>query len=143
MTSARRGSGLWIGQVAAESGVSIKTIRFYEDIGLLTLPDRTEGGFRLFSREVLNRLAFIKQAQSLGMSLQEIKEFLDIRDQGSYPCAAIRERMQAKILEIDTRVAELILLKHHLLDILETWQEPTEIQESTICPNLEVIAKNP
>lgn len=133
----KRKSGLLIGQVATKSGVPIKTIRFYEEIGLLSSENRTNGGFRIFSVTVLNRLAFIKRAQSLGMTLQEIKEFLDIRDQGSYPCNAIRERIQAKISDINSHITELTLLKHHLLEILKTWQEPTEIQNNTICPNLD------
>lgn len=63
---------LFIGQVAAQSGLPVKTIRYYADLGLLNSLERTEGGYRQFSSEVLTRLAFIKRCQSLGLSLQEI-----------------------------------------------------------------------
>lgn len=75
-----------IGPIAKESGVPIKTIRYYEELGLLQAVDRTEGGYRLFDASVFDRLSFIKRAQSLGLSLAEIKEFLDVHDQGDLPC---------------------------------------------------------
>ncbi len=71
-----------IGVVAKESGVPIKTIRYYEELGLLKASGRTEGGFRLFNTDVLARLHFIKRAQSLGLTLAEIKEFLNVHDEG-------------------------------------------------------------
>ncbi|HEY9299015.1 MAG TPA: MerR family DNA-binding transcriptional regulator, partial [Phormidium sp.] len=61
-----------IGFVAKQSGVSIKTIRYYEELGLLKASSRTEGGYRLFDADVLSRLSFIKRAQSLGLTLAEI-----------------------------------------------------------------------
>ncbi|MDX2273184.1 MAG: MerR family DNA-binding protein [Cyanobacteriota bacterium] len=126
--------GLLIGQVAAESGVPIKTIRFYEEQGLLTALGRSAGGFRLFSVDVLPRLAFIKRVQKLGMSLQEIREFLDIRDQGSYPCDKIHEKLKGKILDIDQRIEHLLSLKHHLLDLLTAWEAPPHMAGSHYLP---------
>lgn len=69
-----------IGPIARESGVPIKTIRYYEGLGLLRAIGRTEGGYRLFDPNVFTRLSFIKCAQSFGLSLAEIKDFLDVHD---------------------------------------------------------------
>jgi DNA-binding transcriptional MerR regulator len=71
------------GEVASHMGMPLKTIRYYEEIGLLApATTRSESGYRLFTSEVLNRLAFIKRAQSLGLSLSEIKEILEVHDSG-------------------------------------------------------------
>ncbi len=70
-----------IGELSKSSGLSIKTIRYYEDLGLIHAIKRTKGGFRLFERKTtLMRLHFIKKAQNLGMSLEEIGELLKVRD---------------------------------------------------------------
>ena len=79
-----------IGSVAKESGVPIKTIRYYEELGLLKAVGRTEGGYRLFNSDIFARLNFIKRAQSLGLSLAEIKEFLDVHDGGDLPCDRVK-----------------------------------------------------
>ncbi|WP_254721727.1 MerR family transcriptional regulator [Kovacikia minuta] len=74
---------LKIGEVANITGLPVKTIRYYEEIGLLVpVVERSETGYRLFHDQILNRLAFIKRAQSLGLSLNEIKAILQVHDQG-------------------------------------------------------------
>lgn len=90
---------LLIGQVTALSGIPIRTIRYYEGLGLLRSSGRTEGGFRQFSSEVLTRLLFIKRAQSLGLSLEEIEEILLVYDQGKLPCGESKEKLEEKLLE--------------------------------------------
>jgi DNA-binding transcriptional MerR regulator len=93
-----------IGVIAKETGVSIKTIRYYEELGLIQASTRTEGGFRLFTSDVLSRLRFIKRAQSLGLSLSEIKEFLNVHDQGNLPCKQIKAKLENKLLSIDKKI---------------------------------------
>jgi DNA-binding transcriptional MerR regulator len=125
---------LLIGQVKAQSGVPIKTIRYYEQLGLIESVDRTEGGFRLFSPQVLSRLAFIRRSQHLGFSLQEIKQILTIHDRGQLPCEQVRHNINLKLVDIDHRIAELKQLKQELLDLV---QDPTPIEElesPIICP---------
>lgn len=94
---------LFIGQIADQSGIPIRTIRYYETLGLLKSSGRTEGGFRQFSPEVLTRLAFIKRAQSLDLSLEEIREILLVYDQGQLPCGEIK-KLENKLLQIDRQV---------------------------------------
>ncbi|RUT01568.1 MerR family transcriptional regulator [Dulcicalothrix desertica PCC 7102] len=123
-----------IGTVAKESGVPIKTIRYYEEVGLLKASGRTEGGFRLFDSDVLSRLHFIKRAQSLGLSLLEIKYFLEVHDQGNLPCDHIKEKLQYQLVVIDKRIQELLILKQELQGLLSGWEAVTKNTETIICP---------
>lgn len=126
-----------IGAVAKESGVPIKTIRYYEELGLLKAIGRTEGGFRLFDSDVLSRLHFIKRAQSLGLSLSEIKDFLSVHDQGDLPCNHIKARLQNKVIAIDKQIQELLMFKQELEGLLSGWEVVTENSQQTICPIIE------
>jgi MerR family transcriptional regulator, copper efflux regulator len=126
-----------IGIVAKESGVPIKTIRYYEELGLLKASGRTEGGFRLFDSDILSRLHFIKRAQSLGLSLLEIKNFLSVHDQGDLPCDHIKEKLQDKVVVIDKQIQELLIFKQELQGILSGWKAVTKNTEQTICPIIE------
>ena len=123
-----------IGLVAKESGVPIKTIRYYEELGLLKASSRTEGGYRLFDTDVLSRLNFIKRSQSLGLSLLEIKEFLDVHDQGELPCDHIEVKLKDKIVTITQQIEQLQILKLELEGLLSGWETVPEIPKNTICP---------
>lgn len=128
---------LLIGQVEAKSRVPIKTIRYYEQLGLIQASRRTEGGFRLFSQDVLHRLSFIKRSQNLGFSLQEIGQILQIHDQGELPCGTVKQKIQSKVQEIDGKIEQLQLLKTELLSLVsESLPLPTD-QEDIICPIIE------
>lgn len=126
-----------IGLVAKESGVPIKTIRYYEELGLIESSGRTEGGYRLFTSDILARLNFIKRAQSLGMSLSEIKEFLDVHDQGELPCEHIKVKLQDKLAAIDAQIQQLLILKQDLEGLLSGWDKVPENSEQAICPIIE------
>lgn len=126
-----------IGTVAKESGVPIKTIRYYEELGLLKASGRTEGGFRLFDSDTLSRLNFIKRAQSLGLTLLEIKEFLNVHDQGELPCEHVKAKLQDKLVAIDEQIQQLLILKLELEGLLSGWETIPESSEQTICPIIE------
>ncbi|MBD2465678.1 heavy metal-responsive transcriptional regulator [Oscillatoria sp. FACHB-1407] len=130
-----------IGFVAQESGLPIKTIRYYDELGLLKTVGRTEGNYRLFNSDVLSRLRFIKRAQSLGLSLLEIKIFLAVHDQGNLPCDRIQEKLENKLDEIEQRIQQLQILKQELSELLSGWttvSEPvSKSMEETICPILQ------
>lgn len=93
---------LRIGEVAARSGVSIDTVRYYERRKLLPRATRTGGGFRLFTPETVARVQFIKQAQSLGFSLDEIGELLTTG--GVQECKQVRDILRAKLTELNERM---------------------------------------
>jgi DNA-binding transcriptional MerR regulator len=131
---------LKIGEVATNSGLPTKTIRYYEEIGLLApTVERSSAQYRLFSPAVLNRLAFIKRAQSLGLSLSEIQQILGVHDQGELPCGEVRQHLEAKVTEISQQIEALKMLKTELQGILSGWQEhpSSDRIEHTICPNLQ------
>ncbi|NJN29151.1 MAG: heavy metal-responsive transcriptional regulator [Synechococcales cyanobacterium RM1_1_8] len=127
---------LRIGQLKDRSQVSIKTIRYYEELGLLTAAQRSEGGFRLFSPTVVARLAFIKRSQQLGLSLQEIGELLQIRDRGQSPCQELKHKLQDKVREIDHKIAQLSQLKGEL-EVLMQEEGSAQAQAGVICPIIE------
>lgn len=126
-----------IGNVAKSSGVPIKTIRYYEELGLLRSLGRTEGGFRLFNSDVLARLNFIKRAQSLGLTLSEIKDFLNVHDRGELPCVHIKAKLQDKMMAIDEQIQQLLILRQELSGLLSGWETIPENPEQTICPIIE------
>ncbi|BAU65279.1 transcriptional regulator [Stanieria sp. NIES-3757] len=131
---------LKIGELQNRTGVSIKTIRYYEQLGLIKAVTRTEGGFRLFNVETIHRLALIKRAQSLGLSLQEISDILTIRDRGSLPCDQVKQQLQNKVNQIEQRIQELELLKAQLISLIKNTENlPQEVTEGVICPIIEQI----
>lgn len=141
MTALTTKKPLKIGEVAAISNLPVKTIRYYEDIGLLTpAVRRSESNYRLFEPTVLNRLAFIKRAQSLGLSLHEIQELLSVHDQGQLPCDEVKQNLQRKMQQITEQIEALQVLRTELQGVLSGWQDQpsTELAERTICPNLAV-----
>lgn len=126
-----------IGAVAKESGLPIKTIRYYDELGLLKTYGRTEGNYRLFNSDVFGRLRFIKRAQNLGLTLFEIKEFLDVHDQGDLPCDHIKVKLADKLDEIEQQIQQLQILKQELAGLLSGWQARPDVAEETICPIIE------
>ncbi|GAX38498.1 heavy metal-responsive transcriptional regulator [Nodularia sp. NIES-3585] len=123
-----------IGQVKNLSGIPIRTIRYYESLGLVESSGRTEGGFRQFSIAVLTRLAFIKRAQSLGLSLEEIRDILQVYDQGQPPCDEIKEKLKDKLSQIDSQISQLLTLRSEIGELLADWNNEASQQEDIICP---------
>jgi MerR family transcriptional regulator, copper efflux regulator len=130
-------AGMKIGELSAKSQVPIKTIRYYEEIGLLLVPDRSEGHFRLFSPDTVYRLLFIKRLQLLGLSLQEIKECLTVFDRGELPCADLRNKLEKHIETIDRQIQSMAALRQQLCETLADWDENPTPQHNIICPNLQ------
>ncbi|MBN3889838.1 MAG: heavy metal-responsive transcriptional regulator [Nostoc sp. JL31] len=125
---------LLIGQVTDLTGIPIRTIRYYESLGLINSLRRTEGGFRQFSLDVLTRLAFIKRAQNLGLSLEEIGNILHVYDQGQTPCGEIKEKLEEKVLQIDRQIDQLLTLRSEIKGLLSGWKNISDHHEKTICP---------
>jgi DNA-binding transcriptional MerR regulator len=96
-----------IGEIAHRTGVPAKTIRFWEDEGLLPPPARTPAGYRDYGPVVLDRLGFIRHAQTAGLSLSAIRQVLEISDGGEPPCVHVTELIARRLAEVDARLAEL------------------------------------
>lgn len=96
-----------IGELAAQSQVNLQTIRYYEREGLLPKPPRLASGYRVFSRDHVRRVRFIKRAQELGFSLKEIKELLSIRVDPRSDCSDVQEFAKAKLADIEQKIRTL------------------------------------
>lgn len=124
-----------ISEVARRSGVPAKTLRYYEDIGLLDAPNRTDSGYRNYDEGVLARLAFIRSAQAIGLSLGEIRSIVALRDDGEAPCGHVLELLRHRSAEIDHAIRDLRALKRELNRLVERAQEldPTDCDSSRVC----------
>jgi len=100
-------SYLTIGKLAVRTGVGSETIRYYERSGFLPAPDRLPSGYRIYGGDTINRVQFIKEAQSLGFSLAEIKELFALTDDPDADCAQVNKHAQVKLSEIDDKIKRL------------------------------------
>ena len=105
---------LKIGELARRAQCPAETIRYYEREGLLPAPTRTAGNYRLYGREHLERLAFIRNCRSLDMTLEEIRQLLRVRDQPHENCEAAHRLIDEHIAHVATRVTELQSLERQL-----------------------------
>lgn len=105
-----------IGQASERSGLPVKTIRYYEEIGLVR-PARSENGYREFLDQDLQRLKFLQRSRSLGFSIEECRELLSLYEDRNRASADVKEITRAKITEIDRKIAELKSLKKVLTDL--------------------------
>jgi len=99
--------GLSIGELARNSGVNLETIRYYERIGLMPKPGRTEGGHRSYADSDLRRISFIRRARELGFSLADIETLLELDEGGGTPCAEARAIAATHLEKIESKIADL------------------------------------
>ena len=102
------------GELAKRAGVNVETLRFYERKGLLPEPPRRESGYREYPEESVTRIRFIKRAQELGFSLDEIRELLALRVKPDTPCAEIKNRAEKKIADIKQKITDLRVIERAL-----------------------------
>ncbi len=118
MNKASQKTLITIGKLSKKTGVNIETIRYYEKIGLIPKPYRSEGGNRLYNMEKVKRLAFIKRCRELGFPLDTIREFLKLVDQKNYTCAEIADISQHHLKDIRAKTRDLKKIESHLKDML-------------------------
>ena len=99
-------------------------------------PVRTASGYRVFSRDTLPLLVFVRQAQGLGFTLDEIKEIVSIRRAGRPPCPHVRELVRRKARELDRRLADLVEVRDKLRAVLKR-RQGTKLETSAVCPHIE------
>ena len=110
-----------IGQLAEAADVSADTIRYYEKIGLLPPPQRTDSGYREYPSGARNRLRVIRHAVLLGFPLNEIAKVLRVRDSGGAPCRQVRDYAHGLVGQIDRRIEELQTERRAMLAMIRTW----------------------
>lgn len=128
-----------IGVLAEQSGVPTKTIRYYEQIGLMPGPPRTAGGYRDYGRGAAGRLTFIRAAQSIGLSLGEISEILAFRDRGETPCLHVLSLIERRAADLSERIEALERMRRDLEGLARKARTMprAEPQESTYCHIIE------
>lgn len=126
----------FIGKVAQTAGVSVQAIRYYERLGMLPRAHRTPSGYRVYQPETVGRLRFIKQAQALGFSLQEVREILRLRYEGRSPCECVRDLLERKLKEVERNMGELARFRQELRATLKRSEELPRLPHSAsaICP---------
>jgi len=99
------------GELARAAGVSVKTVRYYESIGLLPAPRRTAAGHRVYHREMVDRIAFIRRAQASGLSLAEVGSVLEIKDSGGRSCEHTRALLEGHVADLDAQMEQLRVMR--------------------------------
>jgi MerR family mercuric resistance operon transcriptional regulator len=124
-----------IGEIGEQAGVNLETVRYYERIGLMPRPPRTQGGHRVYDGAHLKRLGFIRRSRELGFSLGEVRALLGLVDGGNYTCAEVRELTLAHLAEIRHKIADLRRLERSLQGMADrcTGDEVPE------CPVIDVL----
>ena len=132
-------NGMKIGELAKATGLTTKTIRYYELNRLLEEPRRTDSGYRLYDSEDVERLEFIKKAKSLGLSLAEIRDILLLYEQRQSPCVHVLALLDRKLEQVDKMISELDEFRRELLRLRLESQERLEQlpEESRICGIIE------
>lgn len=106
-----------IGELANKTGCSIQTIRFYEREGLINPLQRTQSNYRLYDKGSLRQLTFIKQCRSLDMSIVEVKQLIQNKENPNNSCASINSMIDLHINDVTNRIQELVQLKETLTDM--------------------------
>lgn len=127
---------LKIGELSKLSGIGIEALRFYEKCGLLDRPVRTYSGYRMYDKAALERLAFIKKAQVLGFSLEQIKQVILDSETGEQPCLEVREMVRQKLVELDFKLKQLQEYRDELATTLENWDKVGQA-EGHVCGLIE------
>lgn len=106
--------GMFIGELSHQVGIPVQTIRYYERLGLLNPPKRTESQYRVYSEEASERLRFIQKAKRFGLSLDEVKKLIVIRAEGVPPCASLKAMVKRHLDELDCRIQEMVEFRQDL-----------------------------
>jgi Hg(II)-responsive transcriptional regulator len=125
---------LQIGEVAAEAGVNIQTVRYYERMNILKPATRKQSGFRLYEADSINNIKFIKHAQELGFTLEEIKELLKLRAPSTGRCERVKVKAKSKLSSIQDKLKLLRQMEKNLKNLIEDCEN---LSPSSTCPIIE------
>jgi DNA-binding transcriptional MerR regulator len=126
---------LKIGEVAKQTGVSVGTLRYYEGLKLLQPAERGENGYRHYNPDTILQVKFIKQAQALGFSLEEIRQILDVRDRGETPCDFVQVLLKHKIEQMEAQIQQMVAFKAELEEYRDRWETMDNLNlDEQVCP---------
>lgn len=123
-------------QVAAQAGVNVQTLRYYERRGLLPLPDRLESGYRSYGADAVRTVRFVKRAQQLGFTLEEIDSLLDLADGGPENCDAAKTLATEKVVQLEQKIAHLTAMRDSLRQFVATCGRSPG---NRVCPMLDAL----
>lgn len=128
-----------IGELAERAGVEPTTIRYYERIGLMPAPARRDSGYRDYGEEAADRLAFIRAAQSVGLTLGEIRETLAFRDRGEAPCCHVAALIERNAAQLRQRISALEAMQRDLERLAKKARaiSPEDAPEAAFCHIIE------
>jgi MerR family Zn(II)-responsive transcriptional regulator of zntA len=134
-----------VSEFSSKGGVPPHVVRFYSRIGLLNPARHPDNGYKLFSRSDIGRLHFIRRAQSLGYTLEEISEILDTCQRGESPCARVRDLLRQRIGENRRKLRELAALQERMERALEIWEAipDSDPQGGSLCHLIESTESTP
>jgi DNA-binding transcriptional MerR regulator len=128
---------LQIGNVAERTGVSVATIRYYESIGLLARPARSAAGYRRYTDATVEELRFIRKAQALGFSLEEIAEILKVSRTGKAPCAQVLDLARQHLAAVEERIRQLQRFREQLSAEIGKWDGKRQPACDGLCQIIE------
>lgn len=128
---------LRIGEVAKLAGVATSAIRFYEEAGLLPRTQRSASRYRLYDPGIVDRISFIKKAQSLGLKIEEIREILELSDRGRCPCGHVQQVLKAKLAELTRKIDDLNAIRARIRSTLSRSRVSTDRPAGkALCPTI-------
>lgn len=131
---------LRIGEVAKQTGVAVGALRYYEEMNLL-VSERGANGYRYYLPAAVQQVKFIKKAQALGFSLEEIGEVLTVHEHGDVPCELVRSLLQEKIEQLTVQIQKMTDFRAELEQYRDQWRRTAPpLEPSDICPLIETVA---
>lgn len=133
---------LKIGELAKQTGLPVGTLRYYSDLGLLQPVQRGDNGYRYYSQSASSQVEFIKKAQTLGFTLEEIKQILNVRDRGEIPCSLVQSLLDDKIEQLQIQIKQMTLFKAELEEYRTTWANHphSELKSEEVCPLISTVS---
>lgn len=127
---------LKIGELAKQTGLAVGALRYYSDLGLLQPVQRGDNGYRYYSQDAQKQVEFIKKAQAIGFTLEEIKTILDVRDRGEKPCNLVQNLLDHKIEQLEIQIKKMSLFKQELQKYRTSWSDNSNLQSEfqEVCP---------
>ena len=137
-------TNLKIGDLAKQTGLAVGTLRYYSDLGLLQPAQRGDNGYRYYREDASQQVEFIKKAQALGFTLEEIKKILDVRDRGEKPCSLVQSLLNNKIKQLQVQIVKMTLFKAELEEYRTAWtNNPNpEANPQEVCPLISTVSIN-
>ncbi|HEX2286445.1 MAG TPA: MerR family DNA-binding protein [Mycobacterium sp.] len=127
-------------EVAEQADVNSQTLRYYERRGLLPAPERTASGYRAYTADAVRVVRFVKRAQQLGFTLNDVEELLHLAGGGPASCDAAKAMARARITELEQRIEELVSMRDALTRLVDTCDRPRSERDCPILQDIETVA---